>query len=50
MKTEKDESRLKALQLFPQCADNLKLKKHHGRAEALLMAEYLRRQSQSIAA
>jgi crossover junction endodeoxyribonuclease RuvC len=41
---EKDESRAAALRLFPQCANDLKLKKHHGRADALLMAEYLRRQ------
>jgi crossover junction endodeoxyribonuclease RuvC len=41
---EKDESRAAALRLFPQCAGDLKLKKHHGRADALLMAEYLRRQ------
>jgi crossover junction endodeoxyribonuclease RuvC len=41
---EKDESRAVALRLFPQCANDLKLKKHHGRADALLMAEYLRRQ------
>lgn len=41
---EKDESRAAALRLFPQCANDLKLKKHHGRADALLLAEYLRRQ------
>jgi crossover junction endodeoxyribonuclease RuvC len=41
---EKDESRAAALRLFPQCAGDLKLKKHHGRADALLLAEYLRRQ------
>ncbi|MCU0570494.1 MAG: hypothetical protein MUF49_28465 [Oculatellaceae cyanobacterium Prado106] len=41
---EKDESRAAALRLFSQCAADLKLKKHHGRADALLMAEYLRRQ------
>lgn len=40
---EKDASRGVAKQLFPQCADSLKLKKHNGRADALLMAEYLRR-------
>jgi hypothetical protein len=37
---EKDASRLRASQLFPQA--ELSLKKHHGRAEALLMAEYIR--------
>ena len=41
---EKDESRAAALRLFPQCANDLRLKKHHGRADALLLAEYLRRQ------
>ncbi|MFM2432929.1 MAG: Planktothrix phage PaV-LD [Cyanobacteriota bacterium] len=43
---EKDESRARALELFPSAVDSLKLKKHHGRADALLLAEYLRRQSQ----
>lgn len=37
----KDASRLKAQQLFPQL--DLKLKKHHGRAEAILIAEFLRK-------
>jgi hypothetical protein len=46
LKTEKDEARQKALQLFPAAVDSLKLKKHHGRADALLLTEYLRRQSQ----
>jgi len=41
--TDKEASRVKALQLFPNEANNLKLKTHHGRAEALLLAEYLRR-------
>ncbi|MFM6304901.1 MAG: hypothetical protein ACKPH7_02335 [Planktothrix sp.] len=40
---DKEASRVKALQLFPSQASELKLKKHHGRAEALLLAEYLRR-------
>lgn len=39
----KDASRLRAIQLFPQLADQLTLKKHHGRADALLLAEYARR-------
>lgn len=39
----KDASRQVAMRLFPQAADRLKLKKHHGRADALLMAEYKRR-------
>lgn len=43
LSTDKESSRVKALQLFPNEANNLKLKKHHGRAEALLLAEYLRR-------
>jgi len=46
---EKDESRAAALRLFPQCASDLRLKKHHGRADALLMAEYLRRQEVKVA-
>lgn len=41
MPKEKDASRLRAQQLFPNA--DLKLKKHHGRADALLIAEYLRR-------
>ena len=43
MGKEKDASRLRAIQMFPQLADQLKLKKHHGRADALLIAEYLKR-------
>jgi crossover junction endodeoxyribonuclease RuvC len=39
---EKDASRIRAQQLFPTA--DLRLKKHHGRAEALLIAEYRRRQ------
>jgi hypothetical protein len=42
MKTEKDEARQKALQLFPQCVEHLNLKKHGGRADALLMTAYLK--------
>ncbi len=34
-----------ACQLFPQCAHELKLKKHHGRAEALLLSEFARRKN-----
>ena len=44
MGKEKDASRLRAIQIFPQLADQLKLKKHHGRADALLIAEYIRKQ------
>lgn len=40
---EKDASRLRAQQLWPELAGQLNLKKHHGRAEALLLAEYGRR-------
>ena len=43
MPKEKDASRQRALQLFPASADDLRLKKHHGRADALLIAEYMRR-------
>ena len=41
--SDKEASRIVALQLFPLASAELKLKKHHGRAEALLLAEYLRR-------
>lgn len=41
--SDKEASRVAALQLFPNQSENLKLKKHHGRAEALLLAEFLRR-------
>lgn len=40
---DKDASRQMALQLFPGAMDLLKLKKHHNRAEALLLAEWGRR-------
>ena len=40
---DKDASRQKAIQLFPNIADKLSRKKDHGRADALLMAEYIRR-------
>jgi crossover junction endodeoxyribonuclease RuvC len=36
----KEESRLKALTMFPQAAEYLARKKDHGRAEALLLAYY----------
>jgi len=36
--TDKEASRLRAMQLFPGA--ELRLKKHHGRAEALLLAHY----------
>lgn len=37
---DKELSRTKAQQLFPACADSFKLVKHHGRAEAALIARY----------
>ena len=40
-RSSKEASRLRAQQLFPGA--DLSLKKHHGRADALLLAEYLRR-------
>lgn len=42
--TEKEASRLRAQQLFPHL--DLARKKDHGRAEAVLIAEYIRRQVQ----
>jgi len=42
MGKDKDASRMRAQQLFPHI--DLSLKKHHGRADALLIAEWLRRQ------
>lgn len=45
----KESSRLRAIQMFPDVADKLKLKKHHGRAESLLIAEWLRRTSGAAA-
>lgn len=43
MPKEKEASRQRAHQLFPDLVGSLNLKKHHGRADALLIAEYLRR-------
>lgn len=40
---DKDAARYKAMSLFPSLTEQLKLVKHDGRAEALLMAEYARR-------
>ena len=39
----KDASRARAQELFPELVDQLNLKKHHGRSDALLIAEYGRR-------
>ncbi|GEM_PF-1430571 len=41
----KEIARQKAIQLFPVCAQKLSLKKSHGMAEALLIAEYGRRRN-----
>ena len=43
IKTTKEGSRLKALEMWPAARPGLKRKKDHGRAEALLIAEYGRR-------
>jgi hypothetical protein len=40
--SDKEQSRLRAQELFPKA--DLRLKKYHGRAEALLLAEWLRRE------
>lgn len=40
----KGSSRVRAQQLFPSLAKELNLVKHHGRSDALLIAEYRRRQ------
>jgi hypothetical protein len=40
LNTNKDFSRQKAIELFPLAHERLKRKKDHGRAEALLLAEY----------
>lgn len=42
---KKEVSIERAIQLFPQAAPDLKRKKDHGRAEALLLAEYARRKN-----
>ena len=42
---DKDASRLVAMRLFPEASNQLQLKKHHGRADALLIAEFLRRKA-----
>ena len=43
MQRGKDANRLRAMQLFPKLSSALSLKKHDGRADALLLAEYRRR-------
>jgi crossover junction endodeoxyribonuclease RuvC len=37
---DKDASRSRALEMFPHCVEHLRLKKHHGRADALLIAQW----------
>lgn len=46
---DKDASRKVALELFPGAADWLRLKKHHDRAEAILIAEFTRRKHVLVA-
>lgn len=43
MGKDKDAARQRAIQLFPDMSQQMSRKKDHGRAEALLLAEYLRR-------
>lgn len=43
MSKEKDSSRIRAMEMFPKAAKHLNLKKHHGRADALLLAFYGRK-------
>jgi crossover junction endodeoxyribonuclease RuvC len=40
LSADKDESRLRAIRMFPNAAESFKLKKHDGRAEAALLALY----------
>lgn len=40
LSSDKEQARAKAIQLFPLNADRLNRKKHHGRAEAALLAKY----------
>jgi len=40
LSSDKDQSRLRAIRRFPAAAENFKLKKHDGRAEAALIALY----------
>jgi crossover junction endodeoxyribonuclease RuvC len=42
--SDKEDCRMKAISLFPEGYEHLSKKKHHNRAEALLLAEWLRRQ------
>lgn len=38
LNTDKEQARLYAIRMFPACAHHFKLKKHHNRAEAALLA------------
>lgn len=40
LKSDKEASRQRALTLFPEMAASLNLKRHHGRAEAMLIASF----------
>ncbi len=40
LSSDKEQSRLRALRMFPAAAESFKLKKHDGRAEAALIALY----------
>ncbi len=40
LSSDKDQSRLRAIRMFPDVAESFKLKKHDGRAEAALIALY----------
>ena len=44
---DKEQSRAMAINLYPQCIPDLKRKKDHNRAEALLMAHMLKEKHQS---
>ena len=44
MQKSKDASRVRAMQMFPQLSEQLKLKRHSGRADALLIAAWRKRQ------
>ena len=41
MGKDKDASRLRVLQLYPSASEQVSLKKHHGRADAILIARWL---------
>lgn len=47
---DKEQARALAIRMFPSCAHHFNLKKHHGRAEAALIALYGAAHQQRIAA